>query len=303
METSIQLTPMRSFVMVAQLGSFAEVARVLGYTEPAVHLQIAGLKKLAGGELFYRSGRRMHLTPLGERLLPHAVEALGAIQRLSTEIANWRATEGHVLRLGLGRSSGTYLFPYVAALLSRSHPHILVQPSIMPLDEIVDSLSKGTIDIAIITSLRVRTHGRKEQPRLVAAPLAPYYWSLLGRADMTGEAARERGIRLTDIFLPEYAAGMAASIEERIRGRVGCVAIHISPNAEAAKANALAGRGLAYLPEHVCRLEVSTGELVHLLPEEERQRSTVDIGHVHPANHRDIGPVVQSLRGLRSQLL
>ena len=49
METSIQLTPLRSFVMVAELGSFAEVARALGYTEPAVHLQIASLKKIAGG--------------------------------------------------------------------------------------------------------------------------------------------------------------------------------------------------------------------------------------------------------------
>lgn len=302
METSIQLTPLRSFVMVAELGSFAEVARALGYTEPAVHLQIASLKKIAGGELFFRADRRMQLTPLGQRLLPHALDALGAVQKFSNEISSWRATEGHMLRVGLGRSSGTYLFPYVAATLGKSHPHILLQPSIMPLDEILECLVKGEIDLAIITSLRARILRVPPPVPLAAAPLAAYKWTLAARADMVG-AFRPPCTEPVDVFVPDYAFGMVAAIEERIRGVIPKYAISSSPNAEAAKANALAGRGLAYLPEYVCRLEVGNKELVHCLPATERQRTTVDIGHVRPASHRDVAPVVNALRALKGHLL
>jgi len=301
LETPIQLTPLRSFVMVAQLGSFAEVARALGYTEPAVHLQIAGLKKIAGGELFYRADRRMRLTPLGERLLPYAQEAVGAVQRLSNEIAGWRATEDHVLRVGLGRSSGTYLFPFVAATLGRSHPEMLLQPSIMPLNEIIEALVHGEIDLAIITGLRTRLSGDPPEVPLTAAPLAPYHWTLAARPETV--TSRDCCTNPVDVFVPDYASGMAAAIEERVRHVLPAFQVAVAPNAEAAKAHALAGRGFAYIPEYVCRLELSNHQLVHCLPFGGRQRTTVDIGHARPPAHRDVLSVVKSLRGLKRHLL
>lgn len=297
---SIQLTPLRSFAMVAQLGSFAAVARTLGYSEPAVHLQIAGLKKLAGGELFQRAGRQMELTPLGERLLPYALEAVRAVDQLAAEIANWQATENRLLRIGLGRSSGTYLFPYVAAVLGQSHPQLLIQPSIMPLAELTEALTTGTIDLGIITSLRTKTGGSGPR-RIVAVPLAPYYWTLVARQEFaSGSPARGEPPL---VFVPDYSDGMIQEIQDRVRPTVGDVEVQVCPNGEAAKANALAGRGFAYLPEYVCRLEIASGELASYMPPGARQRSTVDVGHVHSTPHANLGSIIQSLRGLRGLLL
>src|SRR5687768_12973374 len=89
--SGLQLTQLRAFVAVTRLGSLTRAAEELGYTEPAVHLQLAALGKSVGGRLLERAHRRMELTSLGEALLPHAEAALRAVQELSLEAAHHRA--------------------------------------------------------------------------------------------------------------------------------------------------------------------------------------------------------------------
>jgi DNA-binding transcriptional LysR family regulator len=290
--------------MAAELGSFAEVARRLGYTEPAVHLHIAGLKKHAGGELFYRAGRRLILTKLGEELLPYAQGVMDSVDRMCSGVGAWHASNRHILRIGHGRSTGTYLYPYVAATLAETHPHLQVEPTIMPVDDIVDALRKRSIDLAIISSLRRRVRDISSPRYLVAAPLAAYHWTLIGRSEVAEELKRRDCVRST-VFVPEYTAqcGLITEIASHVSRFLVNPLFEISPNAEAAKANALAGRGLAYIPEYACWPEVRTGDLTHCIPSGSRQRSTVDIGHARPADHGEIASVVAALHPNKGILL
>ena len=68
----IDLEPLSVFVTSADLKSFSKAAVALGLSQPSVSRPIADLETRLGGPLFYRTGRGVALTELGEILLPRA---------------------------------------------------------------------------------------------------------------------------------------------------------------------------------------------------------------------------------------
>ncbi|MWX74559.1 LysR family transcriptional regulator, partial [Francisella tularensis] len=61
---------LKSFFMVARLGSITLAAKQLGLSQPTVTSQIRALEEAYGVELFYRGGRRLTLSDAGVRLMP-----------------------------------------------------------------------------------------------------------------------------------------------------------------------------------------------------------------------------------------
>ena len=68
------------FYRSASTGSFSAAAREEGVTVQAVSKSIHELEEELGGELFVRDGRGIRLTPLGERLLGPASEAVASFE-------------------------------------------------------------------------------------------------------------------------------------------------------------------------------------------------------------------------------
>ena len=67
---------MRAFIEVAQSASFAEAAKKLYLSQPALSTSIKNMEAQLGGKLFLRSTRRMELTPEGKNFLPKAKRVL-----------------------------------------------------------------------------------------------------------------------------------------------------------------------------------------------------------------------------------
>ena len=65
----MRLTQLRSFHAVATEGSFTKAAERLHVSQPTVTTQVRTLEDLYKVELFHRTGRRVRLTEIGERLL------------------------------------------------------------------------------------------------------------------------------------------------------------------------------------------------------------------------------------------
>jgi aminoethylphosphonate catabolism LysR family transcriptional regulator len=65
----MRLTQLRSFHAVATTGSFTRAAEKLRVSQPTVTTQVRLLEDSYKVELFHRTGRRVRLTELGERLL------------------------------------------------------------------------------------------------------------------------------------------------------------------------------------------------------------------------------------------
>jgi LysR family transcriptional regulator, low CO2-responsive transcriptional regulator len=77
----VTLAQLRSFVLVATLGSVKAAAAELEVTEPAVSVAVAALRKELGDELFVREGRGIALTAGGRRLAALASEILGLAEQ------------------------------------------------------------------------------------------------------------------------------------------------------------------------------------------------------------------------------
>ena len=84
----LNLDRLRTLVTIAELGSFAEAARVLHLAAPTVSLHIADLEALFGAPLLIRKRGEVHPSGIGEalierarRLLADADEAIDVVQR------------------------------------------------------------------------------------------------------------------------------------------------------------------------------------------------------------------------------
>ena len=109
---------LRSFVAVADCGSFTQAAAQLYTSQPTVSAHIRQLEEELQQRLFLRTTKSLSITPHGRELYDYAVQVLSLQDRL---LAGWRQAE-HVVSLGLSpaRSSGP---------LQRSAPgHLLRHP-------------------------------------------------------------------------------------------------------------------------------------------------------------------------------
>ena len=85
---------LKSFFMVARLGSITLAAKQLGLSQPTVTSQIRALEEAYGVELFYRGGRRLTLSDAGVRLMP----LVDQLVRQETEIDFFLRNSGDMAR-------------------------------------------------------------------------------------------------------------------------------------------------------------------------------------------------------------
>jgi DNA-binding transcriptional LysR family regulator len=92
----VTLTQLRTFALVARLGSLRAAAAELGVSEPAVSAALAALRSDLGDPLFVRAGGGIELTPGGRALAAHAREIVGLADRARREVADATTSTGRL---------------------------------------------------------------------------------------------------------------------------------------------------------------------------------------------------------------
>jgi DNA-binding transcriptional LysR family regulator len=90
------LTQLRTFALVARLGSLRAAAAELGVSEPAVSAALGALRTDLGDPLFVRAGGGIELTPGGRALAAHAREIVGLADRARRDVASATSTTGRL---------------------------------------------------------------------------------------------------------------------------------------------------------------------------------------------------------------
>jgi DNA-binding transcriptional LysR family regulator len=145
---NLDLDLLRAFTAVAETGSFTRAGARLGRTQSAVSLQIQRLETQLGVPLLTRDPRRSAPTPTGEALLTQARRLL----RLNDEIVagvTEHALEGEV-RLGAPEDFATAHLPDVLGEFARSYPHVNLSVTCDLTLNIIEKMSKGELDLALI---------------------------------------------------------------------------------------------------------------------------------------------------------
>ncbi len=90
----MDLKNLRMFTRIAEAGSLTRAAAALGIAQSALSRQLSELEQEFGGRLFFRTGRGVLPTELGESLMPRAQALLEADQLLEEARAAQRKPAG-----------------------------------------------------------------------------------------------------------------------------------------------------------------------------------------------------------------
>ncbi|MEP7091873.1 MAG: LysR substrate-binding domain-containing protein [Nocardioidaceae bacterium] len=175
---------------LSRVGSMREVAESLQVTTSTVSQQIAALAREAGTPLVEPDGRRVRLTPAGQRLAGHAVTVLAALEAARVDLDPAAAPAGLVRVAAFASAVRRSLLP-VATTLAAEHPDVRLSIHEHEPAEAIALLARDEIDLALTYDYNLAP--ATFDASMDAAPLWSKAWSL----GVPARSARVRGDALT----------------------------------------------------------------------------------------------------------
>jgi DNA-binding transcriptional LysR family regulator len=147
----VELTPLRSFLVLAREGNMTRAAERLHLTQPAVSAQLARLEGELGHALFDRSSKGMRLTPAGEVFAGHVEDVLRRLEEGQEALDALAGLERGSLAIGGGATATTYLLPPLLGEFHSRHPAIRMFVREQGSQGVVDALAAGELDLGVVT--------------------------------------------------------------------------------------------------------------------------------------------------------
>lgn len=255
--------------VLGDLGSYTAAAQRLGVSKAAMSQRIADLERAAGVPLVRRTTRSVRLTEAGQQLADATRGAFEQIERGLAGVKDLAAAPRGLLRVtapvALGRQQ---IVPRLPAFLA-AHPDVRVE---LVLSDKLVSLAQEGFDLAIRHSARPpETHVAWTlcQTRSVLVASATYL-DRRGRPDHPLELAGDRGqhdclhyLRPGEPPAWQFQPIDDATLESvtvSVRGPVS------ANNSEVLREAAMAGLGIALLPDFSAEGTLASGRLVRVLP-------------------------------------
>lgn len=163
---------LETFLKVSETRSFADAAKQLGVSQPAVSQTIARLEELYGGDLFERRrGSPVALTPIGRAVLPTVKLLLFTVDR---QIARALSTAQSITGfLTLGFSTSLVSSPLSAGIAEfrEACPDVQIRFVEASPSELYAQLNERILDITFTPLLPELTGGAVVQERIWEEPL------------------------------------------------------------------------------------------------------------------------------------
>jgi len=252
------------FAKVVEAGGFAAAGRVLGIPKSRLSRRIAELEARLGASLLQRTTRKLALTAMGERYLSHCQAMLLEAEMADEAVASLTAEPRGRLRVSCPVGMVHWNLSSVVNDFLIQHP--LVQLELILVNRRIDLVNEG-VDVA----LRVRDIG-DEDPHLIVRQLLPASTMLVASPALISGHSLEHPRDLAT--LPVLGAAEAdRKVHFQLRHRDGdqCdVALEprlVVDDFPIRKNAALLGLGFTMLPLMDCHNELSSGQLVQLLPD------------------------------------
>ena len=150
MTALLDVDQLRTFIAIAETGSFTRAAEVVNKTQSAVSMQMKRLEERLERPIFARDGRASKLTDDGQRLLDFARR----IVKLNVEtIAAFSDAElsGRV-RLGVPDDYADRYLPEIMARFSRAYPGVELSVICEPSVDLLERIDANELDLAIVTN-------------------------------------------------------------------------------------------------------------------------------------------------------
>lgn len=149
MTATLDLDLVRTFVAVAEAGSFTRAVERVHRSQSAISMQMQRLEQTVGKTLLLRSPRAVKPSPAGQDFLVYARRLL----KLSDEA--WasltRPEESGSVRLGVPDDYAAFVLPRVLSQFAAEHPLVTVELVCAPSVRLLKLMDKDALDLAIVT--------------------------------------------------------------------------------------------------------------------------------------------------------
>ena len=249
------------FVAVVAHGGFSAASRALHEPKSKLSRRIAELENRLGTRLIERSSRRFRVTDLGRAFYERCRTMLDEAEAAEAVISAAQAEPAGIVRFSCPTGMVAVISHLMTEFLDR-HPKVRLQ--LLAVDRPVD-LIEERIDLALrvrltLTSdaaLTMRTLGRSVRILVAHPRVAANIRSL---HDLETTSLLTTSDEITECVWPLMNAHGETHEIRRIP-RFG------SQDMKMVKDVAIAGLGIAWLPDHFVREPLESGQLIHILPD------------------------------------
>ena len=144
-------TSLKTFLSIAETGSFSGAADRLYLTQPAISKRIQALENELGTQLFDRVGRQTLLTPAGEIFYKRAQIILQQLEDSQREIANLSGEVTGTLHIGTSHHIGLHHLPPILKRLNQQFPDLTLDIHFMDSEAAYREVFTGKLELGIIT--------------------------------------------------------------------------------------------------------------------------------------------------------
>jgi DNA-binding transcriptional LysR family regulator len=124
---NLPMDVLRSFVTVAEFGSYTQASELLSRSQPAVSMQIKRLEELLDHSLFQRVDQKLKLTHEGEHLFSLARQILALNDEAVSTLVK-PSLSGNI-RFGIPSEFATTLLPKIVGRFSQNYPTVSLDVS------------------------------------------------------------------------------------------------------------------------------------------------------------------------------
>ena len=244
---------LKTFCAVCEEGGITRAAEKLCVAQPSVSQTIGELERYYGVSLFDRVGRRLVLTPEGERLRVKAQEAIASFSEFEEAARDTNAR--HVIRIGSSVTAGQMVLPRlitaIETTLDRAECRAIAD-SAAAVEQLVE---EGSLDLALVEGSVSRALAAEAvfSDRLMAVCSAGMkIKNTLSPAELVSLPLllRRRGSASRDLF-DERLSALGLKAQPKLSSSSNSVLL----------AAAREGLGVAVLPEALVAADLSAGRL------------------------------------------
>ncbi len=142
---------LKTFLLLAELKSFTEVAHELYKSQPAISKQIKSLEDELGVPLFNRVNHKNYLTIQGESFKVYAQSILNTFAIAKEHILQIENLEKGHMYFGATNFIGVYLMPEIISIFKSKYPNIDINFTITSSKKLIKHFKSATIEFAFLS--------------------------------------------------------------------------------------------------------------------------------------------------------
>jgi LysR family nitrogen assimilation transcriptional regulator len=255
---AMDLRQLRTFVAVAETGSFSAAAAALRIAQSALSRQVQALEATCRGKLMERNARGVVLTEAGALLLTRARFLLAEAASTISEVSELNNEPSGLVRVAAPPSFGDILFPRLAARVVNRLQGVQLELLEALNDAALAGLRQGTLELAVVSAPdpdpRIDYQKLCTEPMILAGPPNdPRLRAASVPLEMLLDLPLILPVGSGWLSVVRRLLGSRAEAELNARVRVQ------SP--EPMKAMLRAGLGYAVLPASTVQLDLTAGTL------------------------------------------